>query len=406
MSRTRRTFPYAMIAATSFLIGGLVLSADMRSHPLAAQSGGEAAGAARAPLSVLGDPYAIAEIAEQATPGVVFVTVTYPAPAVDNNDARSPFNDPVFRQFFGPWFGPFPPPGGGGEMVARGTAFIIDQEGHVLTNQHVVGNKGDGQKISVKITTAGVTKEVPAKLLGSDYRLDLAVLQVEKPRELNKLPVLPLGDSDKSRPGEWVVAIGNPYGEQFEHTVTVGVLSAKGRQIAIYDQDTSQPRIYTNLMQTDAAINPGNSGGPLLNIKGEVIGINTAVDTQGQGIGFAIPINVALKVKDDLINRGVVTRAYVGIQYGAVTNQVAQALGLDEGKGVVISQVLRNSPAEKAGLRVYDVLVRLNDTPIDGMDDLPKALEGLKPGDKALFVVIRRGQRTVIPLTLGQEPAR
>ncbi|HEX6971975.1 MAG TPA: trypsin-like peptidase domain-containing protein [Limnochordia bacterium] len=401
MSRLRRSIPYAIIAAISFLIGGMVLSVTTGRDPLAAQSGGGSGSATTAALiSSLGDPYAIADIAERATPAVVFITVTYPRQARD----QLPFDDPFFRQFFGPWFGPFTPPQGG-QAVARGTGFIIDQDGHILTNQHVVGNRGDGQEIKVKLTTPGFSGEVPATLLGSDYRLDLAVLRIEKPRGVNRLPVLPLGNSDESRPGEWVIAIGNPYGEQFEHTVTVGVLSATGREITIYDEESRRPRVYTNLMQTDAAINPGNSGGPLLNIRGQVIGINTAVNTAGQGIGFAIPINVALRVKEDLIEHGSVQRAWVGIQYGALTEQTARALGLSDTRGVVIVQVLNDSPAAKAGLEVYDVITRVGETPIQTMGDLPKALAEAKPGDQVLFVVVRRGQRMVIPVTLGTEPS-
>ncbi len=184
----------------------------------------------------------------------------------------------------------------------------------------MVGNPGEDQKITVKLNTPKFQGEVEAELVGADYRLDLAVLKIEKPEGLDQLPTVPLGDSDASRPGEWVIAIGNPYGERYEHTVTVGVLSAKGREIQIYDPDQRQWKTYTNLMQTDAAINPGNSGGPLINIKGEVIGINTAVNAAAQGIGFAIPINTALEVKEELITTGRIRRAYMGVSLTDVTN--------------------------------------------------------------------------------------
>ena len=178
-----------------------------------------------------------------------------------------------------------------------------------------MGNPGNGQKITVRLhPESGIDLELEAEIVGADFELDLAVLKLKDvPEEYaGKLPALPLGDSDASRPGEWVIAIGNPYG--YEQTVTVGHLSAKGREIQIYDQETGQVRRYRDLLQTDAAINSGNSGGPLINVRGEVIGINTAVSTQAQGIGFAIPINTALAVVDDLIEVGYVSRTAEAIE--------------------------------------------------------------------------------------------
>lgn len=342
----------------------------------------------------IGNPYLIADVAERVTPAVVYIEVTWPA----QERARHPFaNDPFFREFF-PFF-PWPDTR---QQVQRGTGFIIDEAGYILTNQHVVGNPDGGQTIKVKINTADFHGDVEATLLGADERLDLAVLKIDKPKELDVLPTIPLGDSDASRPGEWVIAIGNPYGEQFEHTVTVGVLSAKGREIQIRDGGT--PRTYRNLMQTDAAINPGNSGGPLINIKGEVIGINTAVSATAQGIGFAIPINTAIAVKEQLITDGRVQRAFLGVSYENLTQTVADILGLPNTNGVLVRGVVEDSGAEKAGIQVHDVIVRVGRMEVKNDRDLVAALEGYKPGDQVAIHVIRQGEEKVLTATLGVAP--
>jgi len=357
------------------------------------------AGASLESEYVMGDPYLIADIAEKATPAIVYIEAEYPAP---ERNHESPFNDPFFRDFFYPFF----PWTDTEPQVLRGTGFIIDQEGHILTNQHVVGDPGDGQSITVKIDAPGFTGEVEAELVGADYQLDLAILRIDKPEGLGELPTVALGDSDQSRVGEWVIAIGNPYGEQFEHTVTVGVLSAKGREVRIYDSERRQTKVYSNLMQTDAAINPGNSGGPLINIKGEVIGINTAVNARAQGIGFAIPINTALNVKDELIETGGVAHVgdggpYLGVELQNLDDNLARYLGLSEAKGALVTGVVRGSAAERAGIRVYDVVQQFGDVEIESADDLVSAIGELEPGDDALVVIWRQGRRIVLPVVLG-----
>ena len=348
---------------------------------------------------LMGDPYLIADIAERVIPGVVYIEVEYPA---SRPGTRSPFNDPFFRDFFWPFF-PWPDQG---PQISRGSGFIIDEhEGYILTNQHVVGDPGAGQKIKVKLHVDDFNGEVEATLVGSDYELDLAVLKIEKPEGVERLPALPLGDSDASRPGEWVIAVGNPYGEQLESTVTVGVLSAKGRKINIYDRERNRSKTYTNLMQTDAAINPGNSGGPLLNLRGEVIGINTAVNAQAQGIGFAIPINTALEVMDQLITQGRVVREggpFLGVELTSVDERIARMLNLPEPKGAMIIGVVSGSAAHRAGLRVYDVIERFGETEIDSPDTLVEAVSKTKPGDEVLMVVIRQGRRIAVPVVIGQ----
>jgi len=344
------------------------------------------------------NPYAIADVVESILPAVVYIEVQWPAREV----RRSPFSDPFFWDFFRPFY-PWPDEQ---PRTSRGTGLIIDEEGHILTNQHVVGDPGQGQKVTVKISTGSFEGEVEAQIIGSDYLLDLAVLQIEKPEGLDAFPVAKLGDSDASRPGEWVIAIGNPYGEQFEHTVTVGVLSAKGRKIQIYDSEARRWREYTNLMQTDAAINPGNSGGPLVNLKGEVIGINTAVNAAAQGIGFAIPINTALEVRDQLINDGKVTRvaesrAFLGVQYGALNDETARSLGVSGTNGVVVTDVIPGTPAERAGIRVYDVILRVGDTRITDGESFVNAITSYKPGDEVFLLVQRQRRQIVVAVTLA-----
>lgn len=400
--RLTRTIPILLVAAFAFAAA----LAWMGNSPtvLHAQSGEHGAATSQlVPESLgMGNPYLIADIAERVTPAVVYIEATWPAPEVRT---RNPFaNDPFFRDFF--WFSPWPDTPRG-PQVQRGTGFIISEEGYILTNQHVVGDPGDEQTITVKLNTPEFQGEVEAELIGADYRLDLAVLKIEKPEELNRLPTVPLGDSDASRPGEWVIAIGNPYGERYEHTVTVGVLSAKGREIQIYDSDQRQWKTYTNLMQTDAAINPGNSGGPLINIKGEVIGINTAVNAAAQGIGFAIPINTALDVKEELISEGRIRRAYMGVSVGNVSDlqeRAKQILRINVEEGAIVTNVEPDTPAAEAGLEIYDVITRIGDIPVRSAQDVTEAVGKFKPGDEVIVVVLRQGRTLMLPITLGERP--
>ncbi|MGB4140820.1 MAG: PDZ domain-containing protein, partial [Limnochordia bacterium] len=195
-----------------------------------------------------------------------------------------------------------------------------------------------------------------------------------------------------------------PYGRQFDHTVTIGVLSAKGREIEIIDANGSS-KTYKNLMQTDAAINSGNSGGPLLNIKGEVIGINAAVHAQAQGIGFAIPINVAKEVLQELIETGSVQRAWLGIEYLVITDDIQRYYRLPDKKGVIVAEVHDGTPAAEAGIRAGDVIRRINDTDILTKDDLANAISQHKPGDEVMLTIYRRGQTLMVLVTFGNKPA-
>ena len=354
------------------------------------------------PMPMLVDnPYVIADIAELASPATVFIAVEWPVPEkpqVEQNRPHDPFNFFFDYWFSDPFFSPRQV-----QPSSAGSGFIIDESGTILTNQHVVGNLGEGQTITIAVDANGLEREYKAEIIGSDSRLDLAVLQIIN-EDNHKFPTVALGDSDSSRIGEWTIAIGNPYGKDFEHTVTVGVLSAKGREITIRDKDSGAANVYKNLMQTDAAINRGNSGGPLLNIKGEVIGINTAVHSQAQGIGFAIPINVVKEVLDDLINKGGVQKAWVGIYYGELTDSIANQLRLPDNKGVIVSDVVKDSPAAEAGLQAWDVIRRINDKDIFTLNDVADEIEKHEPGDEILVTVYRAGEMHLLPVTLGNMP--
>lgn len=349
------------------------------------------------------NPYMIADISEVASPATVFISVEWPVVETQDPWGGSMSRDP-FSHFFDFWFNdPFrnrQP----SQRTSAGTGFIIDESGIVLTNQHVVGSHGEEQTITVVVDAPGLEREYEAEIIGSDINLDLAVLRIVNEDE-QTFPTIPLGDSDATRVGEWTIAIGNPYGRAFEHTVTVGVLSAKGREISVYNSETGRPQTYRNLMQTDAAINQGNSGGPLLNIKGEVIGINTAVHAQAQGIGFAIPINVAKEVLDELITTGGVSKTWLGIYHRDITSTLAQQLRLPDEKGVVVMDIVQGSPAEEAGLMAWDVIRRINDRDVFSSEDLLEELSELEPGDEILITVLRGGEMLIANVTLGNMPS-
>lgn len=353
----------------------------------------------------LGNPYLIADIAEVASPATVFLSVTWPAQPSSRMMPR--YRDPFgfFDWFIDPWYYYTEPQ----PQTSQGTGFFIDETGIILTNQHVVGNKGEGQTIKVAVDVPGLKEEYQAEIIGSDETLDLAVLRIIDAEEDATFPYLELGDSDAARPGEWVIAIGNPYGQAFDHTVTIGVLSAKGREITVRGSDGVLKK-YENLMQTDASINPGNSGGPLINLEGKVIGINTAVHASAQGIGFAIPINVAKEVLQELIETGGVKhelppKPWIGIYYRDLNEDLAKQLRLPDTKGVLVLDVISGSPAEKAGLRPWDVIRRINDKDIYSTEDVTDLISGMEPGDE-IWITIARGTRVdMIKLTLGNMPA-
>jgi serine protease Do len=333
-------------------------------------------------------PTNIPDIVEKASNAVVYIETT-----VESKPTSNPFfNDPFFRHFFGDDFLIQPTP-----KVSKGvgTGFIIDSKGYIVTNEHVIS---EAKEISVIVK--GYDKPFKATLVGKDFELDLAVLKISAAKPL---PYIALGDSEKMKVGEWVIAIGNPY--RLDHTVTVGVVSAKGRPITILDESTGKNRVYKNLIQTDAAINPGNSGGPLLSLQGEVIGINTAVNAQAQGIGFAIPINTAKDVLEDLIKRGSIARPYIGVGLEDVTKDLANYFGLTEAKGAIVSYVFPGGPAEKSGIQQGDIILKINDKAIKNSADVSEIVSKTKINDKLVLYIYRKGQYHYIPVTVGQKPS-
>jgi serine protease Do len=284
-----------------------------------------------------------------------------------------------FRDFFDKFFGEMPK-----SYKARslGSGFIIDPKGYVVTNNHVVEGAD-----KIKIILVG-GKEYQATVKGRDPKTDLALIQIVNPPA--ELPFLKLGDSDVIQVGDWVLAVGNPFG--LGHTVTQGIISAKGRVIG------AGP--YDNFLQTDASINPGNSGGPLLNLKGEVIGINTAILASGQGIGFATPSVIAKSVIPQLETKGKVVRGMIGVQVQNVTPELAKSFGMSEARGALVAEVNPDSPAAKAGIHQGDIIVDFNGHPIHEMNELPRMVAGTEPGSKATLKVLRQGKEKTLNLTI------
>ncbi|MCX6089409.1 MAG: PDZ domain-containing protein [Candidatus Atribacteria bacterium] len=289
-------------------------------------------------------------------------------------------------------FGPFAPffnesPDQYERKVPRkglGTGFIFRPEGYILTNNHVI----DGAE-EIKVTLFD-GRELDGKVVGTDPLTDVAVVKVDA----KDLPTIPLGDSDVSRVGEFVIAIGNPYG--LSHTVTVGVLSAKGRPVPTGDTG----REYENFLQTDAAINPGNSGGPLLNLKGEVIGINTAILPYAQGVGFAIPINMAKTILDQLINKGKVVRAWLGVYIQNLNPDMAKQFGYEGTKGALVADVTEGGPAAKAGLLRGDVIISVNGKSVSDTKELQNTVRSLQPGDTAKVEIWRNNAKQTFDVKL------
>lgn len=374
----------AFLGGALFAGGNLLVNALASSAVKAATESAGPAGVRTAYAQPNSDPGAIAGIVGSAGPAVVKIDVYKTV----NGTAVDPFfNDPFFRQFFGSSFA-LPQPVKR-EEHGLGSGFIISPDGYILTNEHVING---AQKIEV---TIGEGKPVPARVAGSDYDLDLAVLKVDAGPSL---PTLSMGDSDKIKVGNWVVAIGNPYG--LDHTVTVGVVSAKSRPVQV------ENRSYKNLLQTDAAINPGNSGGPLLNLEGEVIGINTAVAAQAQGIGFVIPINTVKSVLEELMSKGHITRPWLGVQVQSLNEQMASYFGLKNTDGALVAGVVSGSPADKAGLQQGDVILKIDQQEIKNPDDLVNDIKGLKIGQRIVLLVQRQGKSLDIPLVIKEKPAQ
>ena len=368
----------ALVMAGALLCFGYEASNIFTSSSASAASTPAVSGAPMVPAN-------FSDLAEQARPGVVNIQTVKTIKGggrVFRHFFGSPFQNPFGEQNpFGP--GPEENPPESFEQKSLGSGFVIDRDGTIVTNNHVVEN---ADQIKVKLSNG---KEFDAKVLGRDPKTDLAVIKIDASQDLKPLR---MGNSDDLKVGSWVVAIGSPFG--LEQTVTAGIVSAKGRVIG------SGP--YDNFIQTDASINPGNSGGPLINMNGEVVGINTAIIASGQWIGLAIPVNMASEIVPQLKAKGKVTRAQLGGMIQEVTPALAQSFGLKEKKGALVSQVLNDSPAEKAGIEQGDIILEFEGKEISDSKDLPRIVAGTPVGKMVTVKLSRNGKTLTKEVKLGE----
>ncbi|UUZ80840.1 trypsin-like peptidase domain-containing protein [Paenibacillus sp. P26] len=397
---------FAAFMAGVLVVGGLMYTSDkmnlftgkgaLANGPTSSPTVSQPSGGDVKPTALdMSRPQNISQIFQQASPAVVKIETKVKAQS-SRSSGNPLFDDPFFRQFFGNGGGSQRPKSNSNQLrpSGMGTGFIFEKTGYILTNEHVIDGADE-----IDVTVQGYDQPFKAKPLGNSYDLDLAALKIE-PVDGKEFPTLPLGNAQDMKEGDWVVAIGNPYG--FDHTVTVGVLSAKERPISIPDE--KGVREYKHLLQTDASINPGNSGGPSLNMNGEVIGINTAVSAQAQGIGFAIPTSTISAVLDNLKNNVTIPKEpspYIGVSLRPIDQSWLSELKLDSTDGALIAEVQRKSPAFKAGLRQYDVITDVNGTKVKTPDDLTAAIKKLKVGDKATLGIVRDGKKSTVDVTIG-----
>lgn len=330
-------------------------------------------------------PGSFSEVAEKVGPAVVNIRTEKSIKGggrVFRHFGPGPFdeNDP-FQDFFNKFFG------GDQEREYKsrslGSGFIIDKSGFIVTNNHVIEN---ADKIQVKLKSGD---EYDAEIVGRDPNTDLALIKIKAAREL---PVIQIGNSDSLKVGQWVVAIGSPFG--FEQTVTAGIVSAKGRVIG------SGP--YDDFIQTDASINPGNSGGPLINLEGEVVGINTAIIASGQGIGFAIPINMAKGIVDQLKSSGEVTRGWLGVSIQPLSPELAAYYGLKDGKGVLVTDVFKGDPADLAGIQSQDIILEINGKKVEDSRELTRLVASLPVGETVTVKFLRDGKEQQVKVKLAK----
>jgi len=343
---------------------------------------GVSAGAADLPdFTGLVDKYGPAVVNVQATGNTDAQQGAQDQDAPDQQDVPE-----IFRRFFGPMPRPH---GGGGERVSMGSGFIISADGYVLTNNHVVDGAG---QVTVRLSDR---RELDAKVVGTDTQYDIALLKLNA----SDLPVVSLGDSKNVKAGQWVVAIGSPFG--FDHSVTAGIVSAVGRNFGGADQQ------YVPFIQTDVPINRGNSGGPLFNLNGQVVGINSQIfsNTGGfMGVSFAIPIDIAMNAVEQLKTSGRVTRGMIGVRIQNVDREQAKALGLPRIGGALVNQITPGSSADKSGVQLGDVILSYAGHDIASSADLPPLVGSTKPGTKADLSIWRDGKTLTIPVTVGEQP--
>ena len=378
MNGNRVTTPrHYFLSAAALIAGGLVLGLGLSTSlnlPRASHASSNIALAATSSSGALPESPFVS-VVDKALPAVVFIDVTKKVGG-DGGDS----SDEFMKRFFGQ---PMPHQQ---RVPSSGSGFIIDHEGRILTNNHVVR---DAETIKVTLNDGRTFK---ATVVGTDPATDVAVIKIEGAN----LPVLPLGDSDKLRIGDWAVAIGNPLGD-LRGSVTVGIVSAQGRSNLNIFGGTPD---YQDFIQTDASINFGNSGGPLCSIRGEAIGINTAINTSGQGIGFAIPINLARHVAEQLVAHGTVKRAMIGVTLANMTPEIADGFGLGNQQGVIIQTVFKGSPAERAGLQRNDVIVEMDGMPVTDRDKFRLKIADTPSGTRIRLAVLRDGKHINTEVTL------
>src|SRR5215212_6275579 len=384
MSRRFTLVSVALTAVVAFLVGAIVAGGFLR--PAVDAQGAAKRGLAStnpasisAPRAALSPLVNFADVVERINPAVVNIDATSSAAASDaRRRRRSGMPDPP-EMFDGPR--------SDAPRRGAGSGFIIDADGSILTNNHVIEG---AERILVKLSDG---RSLRAHVVGSDPDTDIALIKVDGQ---GGLPVAPIGDSSTLRMGEWVCAIGNPLG--YEHSVTVGVVSFLGRKLFDMSLD--------NYIQTDAAINFGNSGGPLINSRGEVIGINAAISSRASSIGFAVPINGASTVLPQLRARGRVTRGYMGVGLRDVDGDLERSLKLTVDHGALVQDITAGSPADRAGLRPYDVITSLDDRPIANDDQLIREISARAPGSAARLKLVRDGHDQTLTVKLAERPAR
>lgn len=385
--KTRRALIYVLVVAGCAVLLGTAWP-DFVSRVAYAVERGQAT-AAREQLKLARDlSTAFEDVTKALTPSVVNIRSTKKLP-VNQRFPGLPFEDDSANDLLERFFGErLPREAPGREYVQRGlgSGVIVTKDGYILTNNHVVDS---ANQLTVTLSDNRVFE---AKVVGTDPKTDLAVVKIEA----DKLLPAVLGDSDQIRVGEWVLAIGNPFG--LAHTVTAGIVSAKGRaNMGITD--------YEDFIQTDAAINPGNSGGPLVNLDGQVIGINTAIASRTggyQGVGFSIPANLARQIMDSIIDKGKVVRGWVGVAIQNLTPDLAESFGFESTEGVLVGDVSADGPAQKAGLQAGDIILKFNGKAVGDMNQLRNAVAATAPGTRAEVDILRDGKRKALTIEVGE----
>lgn len=380
----RNIYAVAIVFVIIGVIFGVVLSSRLNVHEITLA---QETGISKETTDFLGKlSKSLSEVAEKVKPAVVNISTTKTV-TLRETPFDEFFNDPFFRRFFGRDF-PFGHKKRKYRSSALGSGVIVTDDGYILTNNHVIK---DADEIKIVLQDK---REFKGKVIGTDPKTDLAVVKIDA----KGLPALKLGDSDRLHVGEIVLAVGNPFG--LSHTITMGIVSAVGRsKVGIAD--------YEDFIQTDAAINPGNSGGALVNIKGELIGINTAIfSTSGgyMGIGFAIPSNMAKAVMESIIKYGKVIRGWLGVTIQDLTPEIAEHFGIKEEKGSLVTDVVKGSPAEKAGFRRGDLIIEFDGKPVKDSTSLRNMVANTPPGKTVPVKIIREGKEVVLNVTLGEFP--